>query len=256
MKRVVVLANDWVGAEVCKFLISESDKIVRLYLHGEDNQKMTQEIVKESNCDSSQIFAANQINSKEHVEGLHDLNIDYIITVYWAHLLKKQVLDCAKEGTINFHPALLPINRGWYPNVYSILEGSPAGVTLHQLAEKADTGPIWAQKEVFVDECDTSDVLYEKLQKEIVELFKDAWPKIKTGVISPIPQDESRASYRSKLEINKYDGINLNSIVKVEDFLRLLKARSFKNKGFAYYIKDGKKIYLNLRIGYNIIFDN
>ena len=135
---------------------------------------------------------------------------------------------------MNFHPALLPVNRGWYPHVHSLLDGSPAGVTLHQITEGADQGDIWVQKEVAIENKDTSKDLYLKLQKEIVDLFMDSWEDIATGRMNPTKQIESNAIYHSKDEIVDLDKIDLKRKLYFEDFLKILKARSFGDSGFAY----------------------
>jgi len=67
-----------------------------------------------------------------------------MITVYWPWLIKKNYLNTCKNS-INFHPAYLPKNRGWYPHVNNILDNSVPGVTLHKIDEGIDTGPIWCK---------------------------------------------------------------------------------------------------------------
>jgi methionyl-tRNA formyltransferase len=62
--------------------------------------------------------------------------------------------------------------------VYNIIQGTKAGVTLHEIANSADTGDIWNQKEVEVKITDTAKSLYERLQLEIVNLFIENWANI------------------------------------------------------------------------------
>jgi methionyl-tRNA formyltransferase len=254
MTKVVLIANDSPGVETAKYLLSQGDEIVRLYLHSKNNQKHGQEIIKASGCDTSRIFYAKGLKEPSHIKGLREIKADYIIAVYWAHLLGKDVIDCAREGTVNFHPALLPINRGWHPHVHSILDGSHLGVTLHEIDVEADSGPIWAQREIFLSEFDTAFTIYNRLQSEIVKLFKETWPKIKAKKIRPFPQDTSRAIYHKKSEIEQLDKINPHSVMKVEDLIKILRARSFGDKGFAYYEKNGQRVYLNIRLSKNTSF--
>lgn len=254
-KRVILMANDWPGVEVAKYLLSQGDEIVRLYLHADNNRKYGPEIIEASKCKESHIFDAENLTDPEHIKNLIELAPDYIITVYWAYLLKKEVIECASEGRVNFHPALLPINRGWYPHVFSIIDGTPTGVTLHEIDEGADTGAIWAQREVPLSEYDTAFTIYNTLQRKIVELFKETWPKIKVKKIQPVPQDHLEANYHKKSEIESLDKIDPESDIKVGDLIRLLKARSFGNKGFAYYERDGQRVYLNIRVSKTISFE-
>ncbi len=255
-KKIILLANDRPGIEVCKYLIDHGETILRLYIHDPEEQKYANEIISNSRLDQRNIFLAGTLKDPDHIKEISNIHFDYIISVYWAHLLPKSLLDSAREGTVNFHPALLPINRGWYPHVHSIIDGSPLGVTLHAMDESADTGPIWAQKEVSLSPYDTAGSIYDKLQGEIVALFIETWPKILDKSIIPIPQDNSRAVYHKKKEVDALDKVNLESSMKVREIINLLRARSFGTMGFAFYEVDGEKVYVNIKLGKSNNFRN
>jgi methionyl-tRNA formyltransferase len=78
----------------------------------------------------------------------------------------KQVFPAKLVNTlpcINLHPGLNPYNRGWSPQVFSILNKLPLGATLHEMVEKVDAGPIIDQIEVKVESWDTSETAYAKV---------------------------------------------------------------------------------------------
>jgi methionyl-tRNA formyltransferase len=247
-KNVVLLANDRPGLEVCKYLRANGDTICRLYVHEPKAQKYADEIIRESGCALSDIYLAPALKDPAHVAELRALRPDFLITVYWAYLLTPEVIAAAAQSTVNFHPAMLPVNRGWFPHVHSILDGTPTGVTLHAIDSSADTGPIWAQKPVPLRPYDTAYTIYNRLQDEIIALFKGTWPKIAAGEIMPTPQDESRAVYHKKSEIGQLDHLDLNAVMRVGDVINLLRARSFGDRGFAYFDQGGQKVYLNLSL--------
>ena len=255
MKKIILLANDKPGLDVCKYLVEQGEQIERLYIHEEQNTKYADEIIKASNCKKGKIYLSKDLKDPMHLNELKKVKADWIITVYWAYLISEEVINMAREGTINFHPALLPINRGWYPHVYSIIDGTPTGITLHVIEKSADTGPVWAQEEVPIEPLDTSDTIYYRLQEEIVKLFKKTWPDIKSGKIKPIPQDETKAIYHKKIEIDAFDSLDLNSEMRVKDLINILRARSFGNRGFAYYENDEQKVYVNIRLGKSTYFE-
>ena len=60
----------------------------------------------------------------------------------------------------------LDFNKGKKPNVWPIIEGTPAGVALHFIDENIDTGPIIARKEVLIEPTETAYSLYHKLIDE------------------------------------------------------------------------------------------
>jgi len=244
MAKVVLLANKDVGYKVAQYLLKQKDtEIVALFLT--DDQENHQ--ITDLFCDQKiQIIKGKRRHDEtEIVSELPDF--DYIVSVFWPYLLKKSFLDLAHKSTINFHPALLPLNRGWYPHVYNILDNSQPGVTLHTVDEGIDTGSIWAQCTVEQYQNDTSDKLYYRLQNAIVKLFKEVWMDIVNEKIQPIPQDHSRGSYHSVHDIDKYDQIILDRSYTGKEIIDLLRARTFGDKGFSYFI-DGEGEKVSIRI--------
>lgn len=61
---------------------------------------------------------------------------------------------------VNVHPSLLPLHRGSYPIFWSALLGSKWGVTLHEIEEGVDNGPILKQVELDYDESSSFRDLY------------------------------------------------------------------------------------------------
>ncbi len=247
MARIALFANTCAGIEICRYLVNEtSDEIVALYLSG-SYPEVDEKIVVESGLHQNSIFKKEDLNSTEHINWLSELSLDVLITVYWPFLLKSTVFSKANK-TVNFHPALLPVNRGWYPHVHSIIDGSKIGVTLHSIEVDADTGPVWAQKEVILLPTDTAKVIYDRLQEEIIQLFKQNWFDIREGNLILSAQDESKATYNRKETISELDYIDLNKKYSAQELINILRARTFGDRGFAFFEKNGEKIYMNIRL--------
>jgi methionyl-tRNA formyltransferase len=79
---------------------------------------------------------------------------------------------------VNVHPGFNPYNRGIFPHIFSIVNGLPAGVTIHEMTEEIDLGPCIAQTEVSVKDCDTSGSLYERIIDCELELLDYMLPSI------------------------------------------------------------------------------
>jgi methionyl-tRNA formyltransferase len=246
--RVILLANDAPGLEVARYLRARGDQIVRLYLHDPERRRLGEEIAAAANA-STEWFAAAALRDREHVSALPELGPDYIVTVFWAHLLSDEVLSSARRGTVNFHPALLPHNRGWFPHVHSIVDGSPAGVTLHAMDAGADTGPIWAQRSLAVEPWDTAFTLQKRLQAAIVELFRETWPRIVDGTLQPTPQSEAGASFHGRADVDALDHLDLGAPTTGRRFLDVLRARSYGDRAFAFFEEEGRRVYVNVRLG-------
>ena len=99
----------------------------------------------------------------------------------YRRILRRDVLDLIPDGFINLHISLLPYNRGADPVLWSVLEDTPAGVTIHYIDEGVDTGDVIAQRPVLPVEGDTFATLHARCTSEISDLFREVWPLIQAG---------------------------------------------------------------------------
>ena len=97
---------------------------------------------------------------------------DFVISYGYLHIFKKDVIDACKNGILNLHISYLPFNRGFHPNLWSFIDDTKKGVTIHFVDEGVDTGDILFQKEILFNlEEDTLKKTYNRLKKEIEILF-------------------------------------------------------------------------------------
>jgi len=114
---------------------------------------------------------------------------DFLISYNYRYIIKDDVLNILMGRAINLHIAYLPWNRGAHPNLWSILDNTPKGVTIHHMIESLDAGAIIAQKKViFCESRETLASSYALLHKEIQKLFMRRWQSFKEGKIVPFPQ--------------------------------------------------------------------
>jgi len=133
------------------------------------------------------------------IEELKQIIPDIVITYNYKFIIPKEIIEFMKGNIINLHISFLPWNRGAHPNVWSFLENTPKGVSIHYVDEGIDTGDIIVQKEVYIDEeKETLKTSYEKLHKEIQELFKNNWENIKRKKIIPKKQLERGSIHYKK----------------------------------------------------------
>jgi methionyl-tRNA formyltransferase len=124
-------------------------------------------------------------------EDVAKLGSDLIVSYSYRHILKRAVLDTLPGRFINLHISLLPFNRGADPNAWSYLDGTPPGVTIHEIDEGIDTGPILLQQAVPIDESgETLASSYRRLHEAIQALFMSRWEHLRAGSIVGQPQRE------------------------------------------------------------------
>lgn len=130
--------------------------------------------------------------------------VDFILSYGYRYILKKNLLSKFEGKAINLHISLLPWNKGADPNLWSFLENSPKGVTIHYIDTGIDTGDIIAQREIKFALNETLRSSYNKLSKTIEDLFKETWPIIRTGKAKGKKQSEG-GSYHKLSDIRKYE---------------------------------------------------
>ncbi|NQU31801.1 MAG: hypothetical protein HQ521_01080 [Bacteroidetes bacterium] len=237
--------NGYVGLEVAKTIKKSKDEVLIVF-HCCDIQ-FEQNLRKVFNDPDLSILNWEKSKLEDIEENFIRGPADFTITVYWPYLLRGNELNYAKDS-VNFHPALLPINRGWYPHVHSIIDGSPLGVTLHRIDIGADTGDIWVQKKVKMYDTEVASDIHMRLQNEMIQLFNEKWDKIRRHKLVPFAQDPSKAVYHKKLDVDKYDIIELDAPSTPRTILNQLRARTFGEKGYAYfYNNDGRKIFVSIK---------
>lgn len=112
-----------------------------------------------------------------------------VISFLYKHIISFEILNNKQTRFINLHPSFLPYNRGADPNIWSILENTPKGVSIHLISSEIDTGDILAQKLVHFDQSViTLADSYNLLILELENLFKTNWQMIRNNAILPSPQ--------------------------------------------------------------------
>jgi methionyl-tRNA formyltransferase len=123
------------------------------------------------------------------------LKPDVIIVAAYGRILPKKMLSIPKFGAINVHASLLPQLRGASPAQNALLLGlNETGVTIMQMDEGLDTGDIFAQKNVIIEDHERADDLLEKLAISSADLLIETVPKIIEKEITPIPQEKTKAT--------------------------------------------------------------
>lgn len=170
---------------------------------------------------------------------------DLVISVHCFQMFPKELVSTVR--CINIHPGYNPINRGWYPQVFAIVNHLPIGATIHEMDEKLDNGSIIAREFVEIYSWDTSETIYNRVLEKEIELFNSNFTSIilnKYKLISP----ESEGNLFLKKDFNKLCEIDLNECTTYGDCIDRLRALSHGDYLNAYFIDEitGKKVFLKL----------
>ncbi len=245
--RCVFLANGRVGAEILQRLAAAGQRPTGLVVHPPERARDREAIVAATGLPPSRVLEGHRLNSPAGKQWLSDLHPDWVISISFGYLLSASVLAIPTLGALNLHPALLPFNRGSYPNVWSIVDRTPAGVTLHFMDERIDTGDLVAQARVSIAPIDTGASLYRKLEDASIELFLNQWPLIEAGAVQRWPQAGGGTIHR-KADVEALDRIEPDRMYRAQELIDLLRARSFPPHRGAYLDLRDRKVYLRLEL--------
>lgn len=252
--RVILFANNRVGWRVAEQIAEAGDSIVGLVLHPPERRKFASEIVRSARAAGvadEAIFDATRLGEPDTIDALRALRAEIGVSALFGYILRRELLQLFPGGCINVHPALLPYNRGAYPNVWSIVDGTPAGVTVHYVDEGVDTGDIVAQRSVEAEPVDTGATLYARLERECIALFRDAWPAIRSGSAERTPQPSTGGTTHRTRDVQCIDEIDLDRTYTARELLNVLRARTFPPFRGAYFLEGGRRVYLELGLRYD-----
>lgn len=135
------------------------------------------------------------------LEQLEEMNPALIVSYNYSYIIGQSIIDYMKGNIINLHISFLPWNRGSSPNIWSFLDETPKGVTIHQISPKLDRGCIIYQQECEFDEQkETFESSYQKLNDMIVKLFQQNWENIKSGDYT-LTEQQGKGSYHTKKDL-------------------------------------------------------
>lgn len=147
---------------------------------------------------------------------------------------------------INIHPGMNPYNRGWYPQIFAIINHERLGATIHVMDEKVDHGPIIDRKEVEVKSYYTSKEAYEKTLDAEIDLFRSNIRAIVNRTFSTYPP-EFEGDFYSIKDFQELCKLDLNEKLSMQDAIDKLRALSHGDYKNAYFFdKDGNKIYVKI----------
>lgn len=248
--RILFLGNNWVAWQVVRWLREQGEQIVGLVVHPPHKRKYGDEIIGSAQVSPAHMFDGSLLRQPEVLDAIRALRPDIGLSVLFDYILRSEFLDLFPAGVVNLHPAYLPYNRGQYPNVWSIVERTPAGVTLHYIDAGVDTGDIIAQRQVPIEPVHTGETLYRRLERVCVELFKETWPLIRSGRAPRISQDKQEGTYHRTHDVERIDHINLDRTYAAGELIDIIRARTFPPYPGAYFIHQGRKIYLRIQLLY------
>ena len=145
------------------------------------------------------VIKANRID-REIEAFIEQAGADLAIVIAFGVLLKASTLSLMPKGWFNLHFSILPRWRGAAPVQRAIMAGdSTTGVTLFQLDEGMDTGPIAGIVETEILPTETAGDLLARLRTLGDTLLAQTLPQIASETLRLVPQPVEGATLAPKL---------------------------------------------------------
>ena len=128
---------------------------------------------------------------------MRSLNADLGIMAFVLQFAPQDFVNIPKQGTIQYHPSLLPKYRGPSSINWPIIRGdTKTGLTIFRPNDGLDEGPVVLQKETPIGPDDTlGSVYFDRLFPMGVQAMVEAADLVMAGKHKEVVQDESQATY-------------------------------------------------------------
>jgi methionyl-tRNA formyltransferase len=141
----------------------------------------------------------------EFAEAMRQTGADVGVVVAYGKILPTAVLEAFPFGCLNIHGSILPRYRGAAPIQRAVMDGNrETGVTIMQLDEGMDTGPMLSVVRMPIADDDTAATVFERMAPLGAKALLDTLEQLEAGTASATPQDDSQASHAAML--SKADG--------------------------------------------------
>ena len=198
--RIVINGQQAFGKACLESILNEGkDEVVAVYTAPDVDGKPIDPIKKSALDAGLEIRQPSDFESPEVLQELRSWNADLMLLAYVTIFVPEQARNIPKNGTICFHPSLLPLHRGPSSINWPIIWGSnKTGLTIFWPDDGLDEGEVLLQKEVDILPDDTLGTVYfDKIFPLGLSATLEAIDLIRSGKAPKIPQDETKATYES-----------------------------------------------------------
>ncbi|MEW6441808.1 MAG: methionyl-tRNA formyltransferase [bacterium] len=195
--RIVLIGQAAFGAKVLEALAKRNHEMVAAYTIPDQPGQRPDPLKEASVSGGVKVVQPGTYRDEQVFSEYRSLRPDLTVMAFVTDIIPARYFGVPLQGTINFHPSLLPRHRGGSAVNWAVIMGDEkTGISIFWPDEGIDTGPILLQKEAAIAADDTTGSLYfNRLFPIGVEAILEAVGLIEAGRAPRIPQDEALATY-------------------------------------------------------------
>jgi methionyl-tRNA formyltransferase len=142
-----------------------------------------------------------KIRTPEFAAFVLEQRADVAVVIAYGRILPPAVLEAPARGCLNLHASLLPKYRGAAPITWALVNGeTETGISLMQMDEGMDTGPVFSQHRIAIGPEMTADELARELGRLAAEVVRSDLGRAVQGALTALPQDHAGATMAPILE--------------------------------------------------------
>jgi len=197
--RLIVMGQQAFGKDaLAKILEAGVDEVVAVYCEPDkDSVDPIKEFAVEQGIPVQQ---PAHFKDQKTLDQLKSYDADLMVMAFVNVFVPEAARDAPKQGSICFHPSLLPLHRGPSAVNWPIIMGrKESGYSWFYPTDGLDEGDVLLQWECPIDENDTVINLYfKKIYPSAVDSVLEVCDLFRSGSPPHSKQDESKATYERR----------------------------------------------------------
>ncbi len=219
--RLIVMGQQAFGKDVlAKLLEEKKDEVVAVYC--EPDTKGVDPIKEFALEQGLPVEQPAHFKDEATLDKLRSYNADLMVMAFVNVFVPESARDIPNQGSICFHPSLLPLHRGPSAVNWPIIMGrKESGYSWFYPTDGLDEGDVLLQWQCPIEADDTViDLYFKKIYPSAVNSVLEVCDLFRTGKPPHIAQDESAATYERRCT-KKHAHIDwYKSVDQVYDLIR------------------------------------
>ncbi|MFL6798650.1 MAG: methionyl-tRNA formyltransferase [Xanthobacteraceae bacterium] len=198
--RIVVHGQQAFGKAVLEALIKRGENVIAVYAAPEKPGARPDPLKEAALAATLPLFQPESYRKLEVWDEFRALKPDLQVMAFVTLFVPEDFLNIPTQGSIQYHPSLLPKYRGPSAINWPIIQGdTETGLSIFWPDNGLDTGDVLLQKRTPISETDTlGSVYFDRLFPVGVEAMLESVDLVKAGRAPRIKQDHALASYEGR----------------------------------------------------------
>lgn len=195
--HIALIGQAAFGESVLNALVEHQENIVGVFCPPDRDGRPADPLKAAAQAHAVPVLQFRRMRNQDAIDAFRALNADLCVMAFVTDIVPDEILEAPAQGTIQYHPSLLPLHRGPSSINWPIIQGeTKTGLTIFWPDKGLDTGPILLQKETEIGPDDTlGSVYFGRLFPMGVDAMVEAVNMVKSGSAPRIEQNHADATY-------------------------------------------------------------